>query len=390
MVKEFFRDDSDYVRKSAEIQLGRFICSLQGKEVSKELLEMYVMLTDPKANSGKEVIYACAFYFPGVLLTAGAKEWGTLRTAYNNLLKSREGTVKVTMLLSIHEVAKILGPKLTTERLDPIVKDSLSKRPTMKLCLNHLHEFLGSLNEPRRRSYLEQLKGIIAKCEYEWRLKELFAAHAGDYAKLFDPLSVYSFIFSIVVSLVRDDVAEVRTAACKEMGKVILCFKARAECFGKAISFVNELALSTTFRDRQSFLLICEGLMEDKELFEKHFLTELLKLQKDKVVNVRITLAKVLRAHMNGSAALASNVYIKRTIEALKEDDSKEVKENISGVVNKPEKKIMNLELLEKAQEMAAETLEGNADNDEETAEELRRQETEKLIKKTIKIDEIE
>lgn len=390
MVKDFLRDNSEYVRESAEMQLGRFICSLQGKEVGRELLEMYVALADPKANSDKEVLYACAFYFPGVLLTAGAKEWGMLRVAYNNLLKSKEGTVKVTMLLSIHEVAKILGPKLTTERLDPIVKDSLSKRPMMKLCLNHLHEFLGSLSESRRRGYLEQLKAIIAKSEYEWRLKELFAAHAGDYARLFDPQSVYNFIFPIVTSLVRDNVAEVRIAACKELGKVILCFKVRAEYFSKAISFINELALSTTFRDRQSFLLICEGLMEDKELFEKHFLTELLKLQKDKVVNVRITLAKVLRAHVNGSAALASNLYIRRTIEALREDSSKEVKENISGVVSEPGKKRMNLELLEKAREVAAETLEGSADNDEETAEELRRQETEKLLKKTIKIDEIE
>ena len=342
------------------------------------------MLTESKHC---EVVYSCAFYFPGVLLTAGDKEWSILKVAYNNLLKSKENTVKVTILLSIHEVAKVLGPKLTTEKLDSIVKSHLTKQPTTKLCLTRLHEFLPVLNESQRRNYLELIKSIITLSGHQWRIRIILAEHAGDYAKLFNTQLVYKYIFPIICDLVQDKVGEVRVAACKEFTKVLSRLKADEDHFNKAIDFVHKLAVSTSFRGRQSFLLICEKLMNSKELFEEHFLTEFLRLQKDKVPNVRITLAKVLRSYINNSG---ENLYITRTIEALKEDESRDVRENIGGVIKETSKPKVSPEVLEKEQEMAAETLESATSKDEEIREEIRRQENKKLIKSTFKIDEIE
>jgi len=371
-----------------QIQLGRLICSLQASEITKELLDAYVLLADPKANLDKDVVFYCAHAFPGVLLTVGAKEWPLLKVAYINLVKNKEEKVKTTLLLSIHKVAEILGPKITAERLDSIMKDFLAKEP-VKLCFNNLHKFLAVLNETQRQSYLELLKSIVANSKYQWRTRELFALHANDYAKLFDSQVVYKHIFPIMCSLVKDIVSEVRIPACKELPNIIFFFQSEPTYFSNAISFVQELAMANNFRSRQAFLMICERLMDNKELFEEHFLTEFLRLQKDRVVNVRIELAKVLRAHMNGSAVLASNIHITRTIEALKEDNSKEVKENISEVAIKESKENINKEVLERAQKIAASMLTETID-DEEVIEEIRRQENERILKNTIKIDEVD
>lgn len=393
LVRTFFRflgDPSDFVVNTAQMQLGRFICSLKPKEITEKLLKAYASLADPKANSESEVLYSCAYNFPGVLFTAGAKEWTLLKTVYNNLMKSKDASVRVTMLLSIHEVAKILGPKLTAERLDSIVKDALVNKTTMKFCLTHLHEFLAVLNEPQRMSYLELINFVIANSRYEWRIREVFALHAEEYAKLFEPRAVHKHIFHTMCALARDTVGEVRTPACRQLPKIILRFQSEAECFDEAMRFLHKLATAATFRDRQVFLMVCEGFMESKEVFEKYLLTDFLALQKDEVVNVRITLAKVLRAHLNSTAILTSNMYMMRTIMLLKEDKSREVRESASEVVNEKKARTVNLELLEKAQEMAAEELSSATDKDEEVIEEMKRQENEKMLKNTIKIDEVE
>lgn len=52
-----------------------------------------------------------------------------------------------------------------------------------------------------------------------------------------------------------------------------------------------------TFKRRQLFVLMCGEAMNRKDLFERHFKADMLALVNDKVSNVRMSLAKVLRHH---------------------------------------------------------------------------------------------
>jgi hypothetical protein len=54
---------------------------------------------------------------------------------------------------------------------------------------------------------------------------------------------------------------------------------------------------ATTFKRRQLFVLMCGEAMGKKELFERHFKLDMLRMVGDRVSNVRMTLAKVLRYH---------------------------------------------------------------------------------------------
>lgn len=52
-----------------------------------------------------------------------------------------------------------------------------------------------------------------------------------------------------------------------------------------------------TFKRRQLFVLMCGEAMNKKDLFERHFKADMLALVSDRVSNVRMSLAKVLRHH---------------------------------------------------------------------------------------------
>ena len=134
--------------------------------------------------------------------------------------------------------------------------------------------------------------------------------------------------------------------------------------------------------------------MCDKELFPKYFLTQFLALQRDRILNVRLTLAKVLYTHMKNSGLFASNIDIARTIDSLKKDSSIEVCECINEVSkgwNKMEEiERKRQEELERAQEIAATTIDSFSVSDEELNGEMTRQEVVKVFKKNIKVDEVD
>jgi len=382
------------------MQIGQFIYSLKGNVIPGFLIELYTSLADGKSTTDDDLIYHCAYTFPAVLLSVGVKEWPTLRNTYKNLMKKSTPQIKTTMAASIHEIAKIVGKDITAEELDPYVKAYLNDKSTLKLCLAHLHELLEVLNETQRRGYLEIVQQIIEKSNYNWRLKEIFASNAGAYSKLFDIHTVYKNILPIMQNLIQDTVVQVRVAACKEFANVTTILKSEPTYFLEAVNSVLKMFSSVNFRDRQTFLHICEGFMCYEALFDQYFLTQFLTLQKDKVVNVRVTLAKILHAHMKSSGVLASNVHIVRTIQLLQSDPVREVHESIMEASKECDKmnemELARQEELEKVQEIAAAALEVVAPEesgqiiDEEMMEEMKRQESVKMVKKTLKIDEID
>jgi len=60
----------------------------------------------------------------------------------------------------------------------------------------------------------------------------------------------------------------------------------------------NRFFKAKTFRKRQLYIQMVSGaMMQKKELFEKYFKLDFMSMANDRCVNVRITLAKVLRHH---------------------------------------------------------------------------------------------
>ena len=92
---------------------------------------------------------------------------------------------------------------------------------------------------------------------------------------------------------------------------------------------------SKTYKKRQLYVYMCKGkLMQNKEVFEKYFKHDFMTLVSDKVPNVRIAMAKVLRHHFMKeiSGAFLDDQDINDTIRVLKQDPCDDVREILREV----------------------------------------------------------
>jgi hypothetical protein len=71
--------------------------------------------------------------------------------------------------------------------------------------------------------------------------------------------------------------------------------------------------------------MMCGNLLKHKELFEKHFLDILVGLRNDKVVNVKLALAELVKRHMDEKGELSNNDKFLQLFKALKEDENEEI-----------------------------------------------------------------
>ena len=84
-----------------------------------------------------------------------------------------------------------------------------------------------------------------------------------------------------------------------------------------------------SFKQRQLFVIMCQTVMnnkEMKELFSTHFKVDMLKLVGDKVPNVRLSLARAIRNHFKLlSGAFMYDRKVNEAVNLLKKDSDNDV-----------------------------------------------------------------
>merc|ERR1712146_675640 len=103
---------------------------------------------------------------------------------------------------------------------------------------------------------------------------------------------------------------------------------------------IKGFSQSPRYSNRQTFIAMCEKIMKYPDIFNKHFITYFLKLGEDKVVNVRISVAKVLKKLFKKQRPITEYKEIIELAEKLKSDKNQEVKNQTANIVIKPYKKI--------------------------------------------------
>ena len=101
----------------------------------------------------------------------------------------------------------------------------------------------------------------------------------------------------------------------------------------------NRYFKAKTFKKRQLYILMCSGdMMNKKEMFEKYFKLDLLSLVNDRVPNVRIGLAKVLRHHFlkEISGALVYDNEVNEAVRVLKQDTCEDVRYHVQDIETYP------------------------------------------------------
>jgi len=326
---KFLEDNSKWVKVAAYKNLGPFIATLIGLKVHEKLIENFLKMSHSSVNglsNANEIIYECAFNFPAVLYTLGGSKWSSLSRLFKDLTKGPE-KVKQTLACSLHEIAKIIGEEQTEKELFKVMEDFL-KDPSEKIkygVIKNLAAFIEVFN-PEKRENMIEIFLQLQKDQKKWRIRELIANQIDKLANIFSKDIVFQIITPISFKLCSDPVSIVREEASKKIAFLLdNLYDHNEEYRNSIIANIKGFSLAPRFTVRQSFVFMCEKLMDNPERFQEHFITNFTALGKDKVPNVRILVAKALYEKHVVSSPLLTDPLIVELINTLKEDNSQDV-----------------------------------------------------------------
>ncbi|XP_066435644.1 serine/threonine-protein phosphatase 4 regulatory subunit 1 isoform X2 [Eleutherodactylus coqui] len=310
--------------------------------VPQALLDQYLSMTDPSRAQtvDTEIAKHCAYSIPGVALTLGRQNWHCLRDTYETLAADMQWKVRRTLAFSIHELALILGDSLTAADLLPIFNGFLKDLDEVRIgVLKHLYDFLKLLQPDKRQEYLYQLQEFLVtdNCR-NWRFRAELAEQLILLLELYSARDVYDYLLPIALTLCGDKVSSVRWLSYKlvsEMVKKLYLAPSPTLALELMNKLVEQFCKSPKWSGRQTYVFICQALIEDDclpmEQFAMHLMPHLLQLASDRVPNVRVLLAKTLKQTLLEkeyflTSANSHQEAVEQTIVALQMDYDNDVK----------------------------------------------------------------
>nr|XP_033789955.1 serine/threonine-protein phosphatase 4 regulatory subunit 1 isoform X2 [Geotrypetes seraphini] len=310
--------------------------------VPQALLDQYLSMTDPSRAQtvDTEIAKHCAYSLPGVALTLGRQNWHCLKDTYETLASDMQWKVRRTLAFSIHELAVILGDSLTAADLVPIFNGFLKDLDEVRIgVLKHLYDFLKLLHLDRRREYLYQLQEfLVTDNSRNWRFRAELAEQLILLLDLYTARDIYDYLRPISLSLCADKVSSVRWISYKLVSEMVKKLN-MASTPAFALDLMNELVerfcCSPKWSGRQTFVFICQAVLEDDCLpmdqFAAHLMPHLLHLASDRIPNVRVLLAKTLKQTLLEkeyflNSANSHQEAVEQTIMALQMDYDNDVK----------------------------------------------------------------
>ncbi|KAJ2813865.1 hypothetical protein H4S07_000349 [Coemansia furcata] len=260
----------------------------------------------------RDILYQCAYNFPALLAAvsssngggAAAAAWERLRDVYMQLGKTEHADARQTLACSLHEVARMLhGHAAAASDLESVLCLFLIDAPLIKMgALRRLGDTLTWLPAASRARCLPMIMQVFKHDGAQWRTRELMAAQLVHLCHLFAPAVVVGSLLPQAVEWAHDPVAGVRAAVAPAFPVVFELTKldplAQVRFFETVISFSH----AASFRGRLFFVEICAALLAhdqdpdaDPVDFDQFFLPSLAALASDRVVNVRIALARLVR-----------------------------------------------------------------------------------------------
>ncbi|XP_030069270.1 serine/threonine-protein phosphatase 4 regulatory subunit 1 isoform X2 [Microcaecilia unicolor] len=336
----YIRSESDLSTNSSSPEDGKK--SKIQDVVPQTLLDQYLSMTDPSRAQtvDTEIAKHCAYSLPGVALTLGRQNWHCLKDTYETLASDMQWKVRRTLAFSIHELAVILGDSLTAADLVPIFNGFLKDLDEVRIgVLKHLYDFLKLLHLDRRREYLYQLQEfLVTDNSRNWRFRAELAEQLILLLDLYSARDVYDYLRPISLSLCADKVSSVRWISYKLVSEMVKKLN-MASMPTFAVDLMNELVerfcCSPKWSGRQTFVFICQAVLEDDCLpmdqFAVHLMPHLLHLASDRIPNVRVLLAKTLKQTLLEkeyflNSANSHQEAVEQTIMALQMDYDNDVK----------------------------------------------------------------
>mmetsp|Transcript_26744 Transcript_26744/g.52193 ORF Transcript_26744/g.52193 Transcript_26744/m.52193 type:complete len:840 (-) Transcript_26744:260-2779(-) len=330
MFEAFANDASRWVRNSAFEVLGRLIHTL-GDHASKSLISWYCKIPALASNKiDQECTFFCAYNFPAVCKTVGFARTPELISTFQQLTTDTRYPVRRALAFSLHELAHIIGPRMTEKYLvapfNKYLKDGTNE--VRQGVIQGMGYFLASLAPAKRESYTQEIWTIVRNSQRSWRFRELIAKQLPIFSQIFSHKSTKDSILKLLSYLFRDEVAVVRKVAAMAMPHFLnRLYKDDAESCAPLLAELKRFAESKTYKDRQLFVFMCEAIITTPSttpLFEESILPLLLKIPSDPITNVKISFCKHIVPRLRQGTSLVAPESLKKIVaemEGEKESD---------------------------------------------------------------------
>ncbi|KAJ2720613.1 hypothetical protein GGI07_004493 [Coemansia sp. Benny D115] len=291
----------------------------------------------------RDILFQCAYNFPALLAALGPQGWDRIRDVYMQLSKTEHFEARQTLACSLHEVARILSASYSQDiapstaaaaqgkgapargtpssseangmgilssstashsaDLESILCLFLIDGPEIKMgALRHLGDTLTWLTSASRVRCLPMIMQVFKHDGKQWRTRELMATQLVKLCHLFPAAIVVGSLLPQAVEWAHDPVAGVRAAVAPAFPIVFELTKLDPSTQVKFFETVISFSHAASFRGRLFFIEICSALLAhdqdpdaDPVDFDQFFLPSLAALASDRVANVRIGLARLVR-----------------------------------------------------------------------------------------------
>ena len=351
--KTFSQDPKIFVKYSAIEIFGEFISLLnkEDKDNYKELLNFYVStIKESSEKPGKKddtmsILEKCAFNFPAILQFYGKESWDTLKVVYRKMAEEKEEKIRLTLAASIGEVSKILGPELTESDLVDFVSlffkgnESTKENKEIQIkILGVLPDIIRNITSNQKNVYLDYLKTMITPSnENKWRRRLAYAKTIGKYHNTYSDEMIYKRVFPIAINFCFDDVSQVRMKAARHNSMLLLqLLSSETEFSEKTYKIFKSFAQSINFNYRQLFIRMCTDLVSNQDLYDDKVSDLLLDLAFDRVINVRIALAKFIKKILKkeNNAWLKKDETMRKIVSKLRTEKSTEIKNYLKDITD--------------------------------------------------------
>ncbi|KAF9001864.1 armadillo-type protein [Cyathus striatus] len=268
-------------------------------------LESYIQETrDPLLSffQDPERPLICAFNFPAVALTLGGERWGELRTFYLDIAANRNFKVRKTLAASLGELAKIIGQKHACNDLVGVWWDSIrcEDEEVRTKAIESLELLIGVL-DVENGSYLVQ--GLLTVWDEQvfrgWRERGLVIRGL---VRLTEQIGQRNpaVIKNLLLRGLGDNAAAVRESAISILPQVWNFFSSRKDVVDGFREDLAQLARSTVYRKRMTFVACQQALLTSADQFESidvtitDVLDTLIDLSRDRIDGVRIAVSRFI------------------------------------------------------------------------------------------------
>lgn len=314
-------DNNKEVRLTVLENIGEIIHQLAREELSIKLFdfyrnsieEYYFNIRDNEIegryNSTAEMekmVYYFAYNFPAVLYCYGAEYWPQLKNIYKNLCDEKEKTIKRSIISSLHEIANIIGKDKTESDLLPIYDKYLQStdKTEKNLAMRNLPKILQIVSKETKETYFKYFEAMslfkdndnnLRKFNFvNWKNKLDVVESILFYYNLYEYDIIYKQIIPPCLSFCLDDVYLVRKTSSRVLANILSYLYKSNYHKNKLINIIHSFAFNKNIQMRVIFVKMCKVFFNYYLIFKEVICDLLYILLQDKLIDSRISLAKLL------------------------------------------------------------------------------------------------